>query len=156
MALTKNKVTGLFSLILGVIYGLATSRIEIMATTDPIGPRVFPYIIAAGMILVGLALVLKKEVLTEKNKAVIVNMATDKAMVIRIGWTCLAGVIFGLILEPVGYLLSTFMFMTAMLFITYGARILFNCSIAALFALSTYGLFFGLLDVSLPRGILAF
>ena len=156
MAITKNKVTGLVALILGVIYLIATRRIEVPAVSDPIGPKAFPTIVAVALILVGLMLVLKKETLTEKNKAVIFTWATERELVINIMLTCAAGVIFGLILEPLGYLLATFLFMTAMMFITNRNRAVYNCSISLTFALVTYGLFFGLLDVSLPRGILAF
>ena len=67
-----------------------------------------------------------------------------------------AQVVFGVILEPLGYLIATFLFMSAMMFITYGGRYLFNLSIGLLFAVTTYVLFFVLLEVSLPRGILAF
>ena len=156
MALTKNKVTGLVALVIGVVYFFATLRLPESAVADPIGPRAFPFIIAVGLLIAGLMLMLKKEKLTEKNRAVIFTWATEKELVTNIGYTCVAGLAFGLILEPVGYLISTFMFMTAMMFIANGRRILYNISIALTFALSTYGLFFGLLDVSLPRGILAF
>ena len=156
MNLTKNKVTGLVSLILGVIYFFATQNLPESAVSDPIGPKVFPTIVAVGMILVGVLLVLKKEVLTEKNKAVVIKWPDDKEVVINIAYTCVAGLIFGVILEPVGYLISSFLFMTAMMFITNGLRVIYNCAIGLVFAFSTYGLFFVLLEVSLPRGILAF
>lgn len=156
MTLTKNRVTGLVSLVLGVIYFFATRNLPESAVADPIGPRAFPYIISVGMVIVGLILTLKREALTEKNKAVIFDMATEKGLMLDIAYTCVAGVIFGLILEPVGYLISTFLFMTAMMFIANGRRIAYNVSIGVTFALVTYGLFFGLLEVSLPRGILTF
>lgn len=157
MALTKNKVTGLVALIVGVVYLIATYNLPESAVADPIGPRAFPFIISACLLAVGLMLVLKKETLTAKNRAVVFTWATEKALVLNIIYTCVAGVVFGLILEPVGYLISTVLFMTAMMFITYGkSRTFFNIAIALTFSLTTYGLFFGLLDVSLPRGILAF
>jgi putative tricarboxylic transport membrane protein len=156
VALTKNRVTGLVSLVLGIIYFFATRNLPDSAVADPIGPKAFPYIIATGMIIVGLILSLKQEQLTEKNRAVIFDLKTEKGLMIDIGYTCLAGIIFGLILEPVGYLISTFLFMTAMMFITNGRRIVYNISIGLLFAVTTYVLFFVLLEVSLPRGILTF
>jgi putative tricarboxylic transport membrane protein len=149
-------LTGIVSLVVGTIYLVASIRLPESAVSDPIGPRAYPIIVAIGMILVGLVLVFKREALTAKNKAVIVDMATEKDMVVKIAWTCVAGLVFGLILDKVGYLISTFLFMTAMMFITNGRRTLYNAAIGLVFALSTYGLFFGLLDVSLPRGILAF
>ena len=154
--MTKNRVTGIFALVLSVIYLAATSTIEITAVSDPIGPRVFPVIIGVGLFLIGLLLVMKKETLTAKNRAVVFTWATEKELIVNIGLTCVAGVIFGLILEPLGYLLATTLFMTAMMFITNRNRVIYNCAIALTFSLTTYGIFFGLLEVSLPRGILAF
>jgi len=156
VAITKDKVTGLVSLVLGVVYFFATNNLPESAVADPIGPRVFPYIISAGMVIVGLILTLKREPLTEKNRAVIFDLSTEKELMRDIGYTCLAGIIFGLILEPLGYLISSFLFMTAMMFISNGRRIVYNLSVGLTFAFVTYGLFFGLLEVSLPRGILAF
>lgn len=156
MNLTKDRVAGLVSLVLGVIYFFATNNLPESAVADPIGPRAFPYIISTGMVIVGLILTLKREELTEKNRAVIFDLSTEKELMRDIGYTCVAGIIFGLILDPVGYLISAFLFMTAMMFITNGKRIFYNISIGLVFAFTTYGLFFGLLEVSLPRGILAF
>ena len=156
MTLTKNRLTGIVSLILGGLYLYATSRLVVPAVADPIGPKAFPYLVSFGLLIVGLLLVLKREKVTEKNRAVIFDLKTEKDLMLRIGLTCLAGLIFGVILEPLGYLIAAFLFMSAMLFITYGARYVFNFSIGLTFAVTTYILFFVLLEVSLPRGILAF
>ena len=156
MTLTKNRLTGIVSLILGVVYLLATRSLVVPAVADPIGPKAFPYIVSAGLIIVGLLLALKREPLTEKNRAVIFNLKTEKGVMLRIGLTCVAGLVFGVLLEPLGYLIATFLFMSAMMFITYGARYVFNLAVGLAFAVTTYFLFFVLLEVSLPRGILAF
>ena len=156
MTLTKNRLTGVVSLILGGLYLYATSRLVVPAVADPIGPKAFPYLVSFGLIIVGLLLVLKREKVAEKNRAVIFDLKTEKPLMLRIGLTCVAGLVFGVILEPLGYLIASFLFMSAMMFITYGGRYLFNLSIGLLFAVTTYVLFFVLLEVSLPRGILAF
>ena len=156
MAITKNKVTGLVSLVIGVVYFFATRNLPESAVADPIGPKAFPTMVAVGMIAVGLLLVLKRERVTPKNKAVLFDLTTEKDLMKDIGFTCAAGLIYGLILEPVGYLISTLLFMNAMMFVTNGRRIVYNLSVGLVFSLTTYGLFFYVLDVSLPRGILAF
>ena len=156
MTLTKNRLTGIVSLILGGVYFYATSRLVVPAVADPIGPKAFPYLVAVGLMVVGLLLVLKREKVTEKNRAVIFDLKTEKGLMLRIGLTCVAGLVFGVILEPLGYLTATFLFMTAMMFITYGGRYLLNLSVGLVFSVTTYFVFFMLLEVSLPRGILAF
>lgn len=156
VALTKDRLTGIVSLVIGVTYFLATTQLPTTAVADPIGPRAYPYIVSVGMIIVGLLLVLKRDPLTEKNRAVIFDLSKEKELVIDIALTCVAGLVFGLILEPLGYLIATFLFMTAMMFITNGLRYAYNALIGVVFAATTYVLFFVLLEVSLPRGILAF
>lgn len=156
MALTRNKLTGIVALIIGVIYHFATRSLPVSAVDDPIGPKAFPLLVSYGLMLVGLLLVLKKEQLTEKNKAVIFNLTTEKDLIKRVVSTCVAGLVFGFILEPVGYLIATFLFMTALMFIANGRRTAYNLLVASIFAVSTYVLFFIMLEVSLPRGILAF
>ena len=155
--MTKNKVTGVGALVVGVAYFLATMNLKVAAVSDPIGPRVFPFILAGCMIFVGLLLVLKKEEATGKNRAVIFSLSADKGLLVRIAQTCVAGFVFGLILDPVGYLISSTLFMAAMMFITYGpSRYLLNVSVGLIFGASTYAVFFEVLHVSLPRGILTF
>jgi putative tricarboxylic transport membrane protein len=140
-----------------VAYFLATMNMKVAAVSDPIGPRIFPFMLAVCMIFVGMLLISKKEEATEKNRVVLFSWPGDKGVVIRIIYTCLAGFVFGLILDPLGYLISSVLFMTAMMFITYGPRrFLLNVSVGALFGASTYVVFFKVLQVSLPRGILAF
>jgi putative tricarboxylic transport membrane protein len=155
--MTKNKVTGIGALIIGGIYLLGTMNVRTAMVSDPIGPRFFPYILAICMIFVGLLLVFKKEEVTEKNRARIFTWPGDKPVVTKIILTCIAGFVFGMILDPLGYLISSTLFMTAMMFITYGpSRVLLNISVGLTFGVSTYVVFFELLQVSLPRGILAF
>ncbi|MDR2112711.1 MAG: tripartite tricarboxylate transporter TctB family protein [Candidatus Accumulibacter sp.] len=155
--MTKNKVTGVGALVVGVLYFFATMNVRTAAVSDPIGPRFFPYILAVCMIFVGLLLVLKKEEVTEKNRAVLFAWPADKEVLARIVYTCVAGFGFGLILDSLGYLISSVLFMTAMMFITYGpGRSFLNISVGLIFGVSTYVVFFELLQVSLPRGILAF
>jgi putative tricarboxylic transport membrane protein len=156
LTLTRNQLTGGVSLVVGLIYLVASIRLPESAVSDPIGPRAYPIIVAVGMIASGIALLIKRGMLTEKTRAVIVQWPAERQMVVRIAWTCVGGIVFGLILDKLGYLLSMFLFMTAMMYITNGRRHVHNVAIGLIFALSTYGLFFGLLDVSLPRGILAF
>ena len=76
MTLTKNRLTGIVSLILGGLYLYATSCLVVPPVADPIGPKAFPYLVSFGLLCVGLLLVLKREKPSEKNRAVIFDLKT--------------------------------------------------------------------------------
>lgn len=75
----------------------------------------------------------------------------------KIGLTVLAGVIYGFLLDPIGYLISTFVFMMILMcLVNTLKRMPQNIIIALGFSMVTYLVFATLFKVSLPRGILAF
>ncbi len=80
MTLTKNRLTGIVSLILGGLYLYATSCLVVPPVADPIGPKAFPYLVSFGLLCVGLLLVLKREKPSEKNRAVIFDLKTEKPL----------------------------------------------------------------------------
>ena len=41
-----DRLTGLFGLVLALVYGIVGARYEVGLMTDPLGPNVFPVLIA--------------------------------------------------------------------------------------------------------------
>ena len=80
-----------------------------------------------------------------------------KALYTKIGLTVLAGIVYGFILDTVGYLISTFVFMMILMCLVNTIRRMAENTIISLgFSVVTYVLFATIFQVSLPRGILAF
>lgn len=60
--MTRDRVTGLISLALGIAVAVLTSQLPPSNVANDLGPQAFPYITAGILILCGIAIVLKKPV----------------------------------------------------------------------------------------------
>lgn len=56
----RDQVTGAISLVLGVLVAIATVQLPASGMRNDVGPKVFPAICAAGLIICGIGLMLKK------------------------------------------------------------------------------------------------
>jgi len=163
LQLTKNLVTGLISLVLGVVYLFMTLRLPDVSIGDPLGPKLFPMIVGVGALLSGVLLVAgelraaKSGRRQRADEETAVERSARKALYGKIGLTILAGLVYGLLLDTVGYLISTFVFMMILMCLVNTIRRMAENTIISLgFSVITYVLFATIFQVSLPRGILAF
>jgi putative tricarboxylic transport membrane protein len=149
----KDITAGIFSVVLGLGYLVAAFRIPLFDTGDEIGPRAFPFMISAVVICCGLALVLK-ELKSRNRKPFSWGFTSEQAIWIRILVTIAAGIIYGLVLDWLGYVIATFFFMIVVASIINTRKHLQNTIIAAAFSIITFVAFAVILKLSLPRGIL--
>ena len=139
----------------GVAMLIDTSSIRVTATANAVGPRFFPYVVGGAATLVGLwlavAVLRGDRAEPEQSEDVDVTQTTD--------WRTLAGlagtfVVYILVIEPVGYLLST-MFLFGASAYTLGARRPRSLVLATvLVPFVTFMIFTRLLGIFLPNGIL--
>ncbi|WP_413283214.1 tripartite tricarboxylate transporter TctB family protein [Vibrio sp. MA40-2] len=145
--------TGFFSVAFGLIYGAHAYTMPRAMFGNPMDPIYFPLGIAALAILIGILLLIKcnfkASLIAFKN--IINEDATKKNDRRRILYTCVISVVYALLFEHLGYVISTFLFMAAMLTITSGfgdwKRSLI---VALLFSGTVFFIFNTLLAVSLP------
>jgi len=124
---------------------------ETNTTFSAVGPRVFPILSGVGMLLCGLWLGWQT---WQRQAAGFKFSDLDKADWRTLGTTALVFLIYLLIFEPVGYLISTavFMFVVARVL---GSRAWLRDAIASVVTSGIiYYLFNGLLKVGLPKGLL--
>ena len=143
--------TGLFSVAFGLIYGGQAYTMPRAMFGNPMDPIYFPLGIALLAIFIGVCLLVKSNfkasVMAFTN---IINESTIKKNDRkRILYTCLISISYALLFEHLGYVISTFLFMSAMLTIT---RCSWKTSIvvALVFAVAIFFIFNTLLAVSLP------
>ena len=153
--MTKDTITGVFAVTLGIAYLVGTFRIHVMDAGDEVGPRVFPFLIAATVIICGLWL-LVKEAINKERKAFSFGFIAERDIWMRILLSMAAGIIYGLILDGLGYLLSTVLFMFTVGELINVGRHRQNAVIALAFAIVTFIAFALILKLSMPRGILGF
>jgi len=148
-----DAVTGLSSVLFGLIYGLAAWNMPRAAFGNPMDPLYFPLGIAGLAVLVGVILVAKSNfnASIQAVKNLLAASKTEKNNRKRILYTCLAAVGYAILFDRLGYVLSTFFFMFAMLTITSGwRRWRRSVVVAILFSVCIYLIFSTLLNVSLP------
>lgn len=152
---TKDTITGVFSVVLGAAYLASTSNIPQMDAGDQVGPRAFPYLVSALVIGCGLWLLLK-EFLNKERKAFSFAFVAGRAVWLRILFTMIAGITYGLVLDWLGYLIATVIFMLVVCSMINVGKHRQNLIIALLFSIITFVAFAIILKLSLPRGLLGF
>jgi putative tricarboxylic transport membrane protein len=151
--MTKNSTTGWFAVVLGAFYLFGTTLVPIFDAGDQTGPRAFPYLVSAVVILSGLGL-LVKDWRSAKRVPFSWGFSTDRAIWLKILATMVAGIVYGLVLDSLGYLIATFLFMVAVSELINVGRHAQNLVIAVAFSLVTFISFALILKLSLPRGLL--
>jgi putative tricarboxylic transport membrane protein len=144
-----------------VIYLRAATNLERLQVGDVLGPQVFPALIAVCMLCSGLLLAWetwRKQANAERASVVSGAAAATPTparhrhlvLIAMAAWTALYYVAF----EPVGYVVSTMIYLSPLLLYFHRVNPLINLGIAAAFTAAAYFLFTDLLQVVLPSGIL--
>lgn len=118
--------------------------IEVPFSPDPLGPRVFPKILAGLGIVASIYLLL----LPGKNKKALVKSQIIKLIIM---WFIL--LFYAFAFEKIGYLLST-MIITAIVAYMFNLPIVTTIIYAVLLSLISYVLFVNVLELNLPEQLL--
>jgi len=144
-----------------VIYLRAAMSLERLQVGDVLGPQVFPVLVAICMLCSGLLLAWEtwRKQANADNQPVSSGAAVAAeppvqhrhlVLVAMAVWTALYYVAF----EPAGYVVSTMIYLSALLFYFHRVNPLINLAYAAAFTGAAYLLFTHFLQVVLPSGIL--
>ncbi len=145
--------TGIFGIVFGLIYAYMTYTMPRAMFGNPLDPLYFPMGVAVLSIIVGGILLAKSNIKAAVQAYIDLRNEDEvkKHDRKRILYTVLISVGYALIFDTLGYVISTFFFMFAMLTITSGIVAWKRSAIvAALFAVVVYFIFNTLLAVSLP------
>ncbi len=151
--MTKNSTTGWFAVVLGSLYLFGTTLVPVFDAGDQVGPRAFPYLVSAVVILCGLGLIVQDR-RNAKRVPFSWGFAADRAIWLKILATMAAGIVYGLVLDDLGYLIATFLFMIVVSELINVGRHVQNLVIAVVFSVVTFISFALILKLSLPRGLL--
>ena len=145
--------TGLFGVGFGIIYGFMSYSMPRASFGNPLDPIYFPMGISVLSILIGALLLIKSNfkasilAFTELINEDVVKKNDRR----RIFYTCVIAVIYALVFEHLGYVISTIFFMFAMLGITNDLQNWKkNIIISLFFAIGVFFVFSTLLSISLP------
>jgi len=149
-------------LVLAGVYFWATTQIPTLEIGDPLGPKAFPRLLGAGMIIAAVMLLLEmiKEYKARKSEpASATSNAAEphdiESYKIVAGVVVVTGIYF-LLFDPLGYAVATSLFLLVMTNYFNRRKWWTNCLTAVLYSFGSYYMFTSLLGVNLPRGIAPF
>lgn len=140
----------------GVVYMYGAFAIRVPRLGDPIGPRAFPIGIGIAFLCVTGVLLLKT--FLRRARSVTDTPAATAPAVSRQEWPGVAMVAltvgYFVVFETVGYVLSTFVYLTILIVLLRPRGLGKNIAVAAAFSAVSYLVFAKLLGVRLPDGLL--
>jgi putative tricarboxylic transport membrane protein len=141
-------------LVLAGIYFWATSQIPTLEIGDPLGPKAFPRLLGGGLLVCAVMLLL--EILKQRKSAAAPEEAQDTSTYKIVAGVAVVTAIYFALFEPLGYAISTSLFLLVMTHYFHKGKTLTNVLTSVLYGFISYYAFTAWLGVNLPRGILPF
>lgn len=153
-----DRVLFVCTLILAGAYLYATEQLPSLEIGDPLGPKAFPRLLAAGLLITAGVLLL--EMLRARRKAPAAPAQPrdprDRGAQLVVAAAAMWTLLYFLVFETFGYVLATAVYLLALMACFNQGRWTANVLTAVLFGAGSYLVFSRLLGVNLPRGILPF
>lgn len=137
-------MTGIMALALGIVYLVALIHIPAASIGSPYAPIYFPAMLGVGMVILGIAQLIKDKKIT------VTQYTSDKTfpMILK---TAVVIIIYALLFDTAGYVISTTIFMFLMMYLFNGKENLVrSIVVSVLFSVLVYVAFSKLLGVYLP------
>lgn len=112
-------IVGLFSAVFSIAYLTAAWTLPDASIGDPMAPKYFPLVVGALALIFSIALLARGK---NRGPAKAKGKAPDKGHWILIGGLIICCLVYAAILERVGFLISTPLFLGAMLFLVNGVK----------------------------------
>ncbi len=152
--MTTNFLTGVISIVLGGIYLVTTMLLPEMRMGDRLGPKLFPAIVGIIAVVSGAILMLQDRQPGKASKKADFGFVKHKEVWIKILLTTIVGIAYGLVMDVLGFLLPTALFMLFISTLINKGRLVQNIIIGIAFSVIAYGIFGVALQLSLPRGFI--
>lgn len=147
-----DALTSVVVILFGIVYSIMSYMLPRAAIGNANDPIYFPLGLGILLIIIGLLLWIKSDKSKLKETLQSFNHKTDKEKVVSkmIVMTCFFAVLYGLTLEMLGFVISTFIFMMGVLWITNKNKHLVNTLVAVIFSVSIFAIFNYALGIPLP------
>ena len=152
--MTMNLITGIIAVAIGGIYLVTAMLLPEMRMGDRLGPKLFPTLVGTLAILSGLVLVIQERKPEKRSKKADFGFVTHRQVWIKILLTTVVGIAYGLVMDSLGFLIPTTLFMLFISTLINRGRLVQNLVLAVAFSVITYGVFAVALKLSLPRGFI--
>jgi len=143
-------ISGTVSLLIGLVVSWLSLNLPEASVGIPHAPKVFPAGLGFLMVICSAYLLLREFIRIRKEGKV--KHDPRNPFLSKIVFTCIFGVLYALLFKPLGYVLSTFIFLQLELFLFNGAaKWKINTVVSLTFSLFIYLLFAKTLGVYLPQ-----
>jgi len=151
---TADTISGLLLIGLALVFGVAAQLLPSTIAKEFAGPSFMPTLLSIALAICGAGIVFQARSLSSENRMPGWSV-TDRAGAIRIAVVAGATAAYNFLLEPLGYLIVTFVFLSFLFwYLKVSWRI--NIAISLIATVGTYTLFVIWLKVVLPMGLLEF
>jgi putative tricarboxylic transport membrane protein len=149
-----DTISGLVLIALALVAGVAGQFLPTTIAKEFAGPSFMPTLVSMALGICGAGIVFRARSLPQTQRMPGWS-ETDRAGAIRIAVVAVATAAYNLLLEPLGYLIVTFVFLVFLLwYLKVSWRV--NLPISLIATIGTYVLFVIWLKVVLPMGLLEF
>jgi len=140
----------LFFIVISIAFLIGSFMLPDAPLGNPNAPKYFPEVVSAFLLIMSIIHFI--QMLVKDHEAIEdLKLLIKKKTLLLIGLTIVIAVIFSLIFERIGFIISMIIFLIALLSLVNGPkRWMTNISVAVLFSLVSWFIFGFLLDVSLP------
>lgn len=149
--MNKNRIIGIVLALVSVLFLVMTSQLPSSKYSGMVGPKVFPYIAAGGLLLCAIALFFKKETENEKDKGPFL----DKAGWIRVLKLVILLALFPVMFKFLGFIISAVILLFIMISLfdlgkkeSIWKKILVTVSVTGIL----YVVFIYVINIKLPTG----
>ena len=149
--MNKNRIIGIVLALVSVLFLVMTSQLPSSRYSGMVGPKVFPYIAAGGLLLCAIALFFKKETENEKAKGPFL----DKAGWIRVLKLVILLALFPVMFKYLGFIISAVILLFIMISLfdlgkkeSIWKKILVTVSVTGIL----YVVFIYVINIKLPTG----
>ncbi|MHB0896270.1 MAG: tripartite tricarboxylate transporter TctB family protein [Spirochaetales bacterium] len=149
-----NFMTGIIAVAIGGIYLITAMLLPQMRMGDKLGPKLFPTIIGIVAIASGIILMIQDKRPGKASKKADFGFIKNKDLWLKILLTTMVGIVYGLVMDSLGFILPTTLFMLFISMLINKGRLVQNIIVALSFAVICYGVFGVALKLSLPRGFI--
>lgn len=150
----KDALLGLGTFVLGSAYLVAAYSLPAVQTGDPVGPKSFPYLIGIATVICGAAIG-TRAILGHSHGDWSDDEGDAPTRMLAVGGVYIWTLLYFLVFEPLGFLLSCTMFMLGLCFFFNRGHPIANLVASVAIPVCTYLLFSGL-GISLPSGVIPY
>lgn len=145
MTKSFDKVSGVIFLLISILFITESLKISGSAYGSAVGPKVYPLIL--GIVLGLLSLRLLYETFKQKAQ----HREQEKLDYKRLGIIFISALIYVFLLEIIGYVISTFIFLVIAFQVMERGKMVSTLIISAVFSFGVYAMYVYLLGGALPK-----